>query len=466
MTAVWLVAGTTARVQADAVSAPSLIISQLKITSRNGQFVTLYNNTPGALDMSRYQLTYFNHYDAAKATSSRLITLSGILPPHSYYMINDSALQICYQLTLNSLSLGFSSTAGYLQLLAFSQAMAGGPFITHVEDYVAWSKTVVPGVQTLPSSTAGFLQRLPASTQGDPLITTAGHGTWQAIQPSPDNSCQFLKSDTDTVVSTGSVTLLPGTEPPASFITASSLETKEGMLAPVITELLPNPFGTGTDATDEFVELYNPNEIDFELSGLKLQTGTSSVHTYIFPPGTTLPGGSFRPFFSSVTGLSLSNTGSQARLLDANGSVLSATDAYAPAAEGQAWARANGAWYWTGLPTPGEANKILSPGSSGNKASTLLAAAKPKAAAVPKAPKTPKLSKPPKAKKAKTAKKAVSAKTGYGTAARLERAPVQVWVLALAAGLALLYVAYEYRTDLANRIYQFRSYRAARRIHR
>lgn len=61
---------------------PSLVISQAKITSSNGQFVTLYNSTDNPLDASNFQLEYFNNYDLDKATSSRVIGLSGTLPPH------------------------------------------------------------------------------------------------------------------------------------------------------------------------------------------------------------------------------------------------------------------------------------------------------------------------------------------------------------------------------------------------
>jgi len=47
------------QVAADRASSPSLAVSQLKITSSNGQFITLYNATSSALDMSKYQLEYF-----------------------------------------------------------------------------------------------------------------------------------------------------------------------------------------------------------------------------------------------------------------------------------------------------------------------------------------------------------------------------------------------------------------------
>ncbi len=118
----------------------SLVISQFKITSRDGQFITLYNTTGSALDMGKYRLEYFNSYDLDKATSSRLIALSGTVPPHGYYMINDDALLLCYRLTVDSVSLGFSSTAGIVQVVAFNQDGPGGSAEPALQDYAAWSK--------------------------------------------------------------------------------------------------------------------------------------------------------------------------------------------------------------------------------------------------------------------------------------------------------------------------------------
>ncbi len=120
--------GTTgfAPVLADTTAVPSLTISQLKITSSNGQFVTLYNPSNSTLNMSNYQLEYFNSFDLSKATSSKLVSLNGVLPPHSYFMINDGTLQLCYQLTVDSVSLGFSSTTGLVELLALNQVSPGG----------------------------------------------------------------------------------------------------------------------------------------------------------------------------------------------------------------------------------------------------------------------------------------------------------------------------------------------------
>lgn len=463
-------AGLGATVQADSTNQPSLVISQLKITSSNGQFVTLYNATNATLDMSKYQLEYFNSYDLSKATSSRLVALQGTLPPHSYYQVNDSSLLLCYQVTIDSLSLGFASTAGFVEVLAYSQSNPGSSATPVVQDYVGWSKTAATGAQTLPTSTNAFLQRQPSDTQNNPVISSPGNGSWLPVQPDTANPCKLVTFSTNTTVAstpvqTGLSLLLPTSEPQATLIdlppevttpetTRTLPSTDTGLMAPKITELLPNPNGTGNDASDEFIELYNPNIVAFDLSGFTLQTGLTTTKSYTFPKGTILGAQSFTAFFSENTGLSLSNTASQAKLLGPLSNVISESDSYKAAKDGQSWALANGVWYFTAKPTPGGANVITKPAASKTKKPSLKSTTL----------------------KSKTAKTNASNKTLKTTPKKsttvalhnsaVPKTPIHFQVLALVAGLGVLYGAYEYRTDMANRIYQFRQHLAARRANR
>lgn len=440
-----------------AADPPQLVISQLKITSSNGQFITLYNAGPTALDMSKYQLEYFNNYDLAKATSSRLIALSGTLAPHSYYMVNDDSLLLCYQLTVDSVSLGLSSTAGMVEVLAFSQAAAGKSVAPELLDYIAWSKTAANGAQTLPANSDAFLQRLPVDAQNNPDIADPGSGTWQNVEPDAANPCNLVSAvsaSPNTNVPTGLSQLLPSTEPPvtvivateaAGAVSAGSLPSADiGLMAPQLSEVLPNPNGTGNDDTDEFIEIYNPNAAAFDLSGFELQAGTTVQHMYAFPVGASLPAQSFTAFYATTTGLSLSNSGGQVKLLDPAGNSISATDIYGSATDGRAWDRANGKWYWTTTPTPNAANIINQP-----------PALKSKAKANTKDSSTASKAKG-KVKAAKTVKAAKLASDTAPTTA--PRTPVHFRMLALIAGLALLYGAYEYRADLGNHLHKFRKY--------
>jgi hypothetical protein len=150
-----------------------------------------------------------------------------------------------------------------------------------------------------------------------------------------------------------------------------------------------------------------------------------------------------------VTGLSLSNSGGQAKLLDPFGSSISATGVYDTAKDGVAWALANGKWYWTTKLTPGAANVINQPPASKKAASKTASKSRSSKAAAS-------------SKKGKTA----SASTGQSADDQVAATPIHVWTLALVAAAALLYGIYEYRTDLANRIHQLRSNFRSRRENR
>jgi hypothetical protein len=438
--------------QAEATDGPSLVISQLKITSSNGQFITLYNATDTELDMSKYQLEYFNHYDLSKATSSRLIALSGTVPPHGYFMVNDDALLLCYRLTVDSTSLGLSSTTGLVEVLGFNQSGPGGSVVPTLQDYVGWSKTAAAGAQTLPSNPNAFLQRQPVDSHNNPNIMSAGSGSWQSVQPDGANPCNLVTNAANpTGVPTGMNQLLPGTEPAATIINVAADSGQSapaipaadiGLMAPAVTELLPNPVGTGNDSTEEFIELYNPNAKPFDLSGFGLQTGTSTFRNFIFPGGTMLPAHALVAFYSDKTGLSLSNSGGQAKLIDPFGNNISAAGIYGTAKDGQAWALAKGKWYWTSQPTPGKANIIKQPAAS------------------------KKTSKKSSSKTKKTTKTAAHLSSSTQPEEEPGLTPIHPRVLAIIGTLALLYGAYEYRSDLANRLYQLKRQFATRRGNR
>lgn len=228
-----------------------------------------------------------------------------------------------------------------------------------------------------------------------------------------------------------------------------------------ITEILPNPAAPATDDNDEFVELYNPNSETVDLTGYKIQTGESFSYSYTISD-LQIGVGEYAVITSGVSSLSLSNTSGRARLLDPAGNVLSQTDGYTAAPEGQSWAKINGVWGWTSAPTPRAANVYLPPllkvATTVKKSSTSSTAKAPtKAKSATTATKAAKTAKPG-ATTGKTAAAAGSSPAGI--------TPLHPLVLAGVGSVALLYAGYEYRSDIANRIYKFRSNRADRRAAR
>lgn len=446
----WLV--RSPKLAESAAVGPQIIIVQVKITSSNGQFITLYNNTASAIDLSTIQLQYFNSFDLLKATSGKLISLSGKVPAHGYAVVNDGPIQACYQMNVNSVSLGLSSTAGFVQVSHFF-GTTSPQVVSILDDYVGWSKTAALGAQTLPTSTSGFLQRkAPDTSQNYSAITVPGSGTWTSVQQ-PDGS---TPCDASTAAIAGGSNLLSANSAPIPFSTASNTtsagsgtaipDSDAGLAAPQISEVLPNPAAPQTDADDEFIELYNSNDKSFDLGGFGLQTGTTTLHKYTFADGTSIAPHQFAAFFSADTGLSLSNSDGQVKLLDPGGTVLGQTDLYDTAKDGYVWVSADGLWQWSTTSTPNAVNVLTAPPvvAAAAKAKTKAATASKKSAKTKAVSSTPATNNFPQ---------------GGKPAAALHPA-----ILAGVGSLAVVYALYEYRNDLANQLYKFRRYRATRRI--
>jgi hypothetical protein len=429
-----------------AAPTPQIIIAQLKITSGNGQFITLYNNTSNAIDLSTVQLQYFNNYDLLKATSGKLISLSGKVPAHGYVLVSDGPAQICYQMVVDSVSLGLSSTAGMIQVAHFASTSSPQSF-SILDDYVGWSKAAVPGAQTLPSSTNSYLQRKPIDSKNAPVVSSVGEGSWeQAAQPDGSSLCAGGSGS----VGAGGELLSANSSPPvaAASMAVALPGIDAGLMAPQISELLPNPGSPLSDSTDEFVELYNPNNSEFDLGGFSLQSGITSTHNFIFPDGQfILQPHEFRAFYAPQTSLSLSNSSGQVKFLDPSGNTLSQTDPYGTAKDDYAWVYADNNWQWTTTPTPNSANIINSPPVSKSSAGSSKSSSSKTAAKSAKSSAKPKPS------------------TSLSSPAALVGSTLHPAILAVIGSLALLYALYEYRHDLANTFIKLRRYREARRDH-
>lgn len=287
-----------------------------------------------------------------------------------------------------------------------------------------------------------------AAVNMDPPFS-AGQGVMPFDQCQPDQSA--------TGAPAGGGLQLPTTSPPAiveatedsnggATAPATIPSADIGLTAPQISELLPNPASPQTDAADEFIELYNTNTVPFNLSGFVLEVGTTTLHRYTFPNGSMLAPQSFTAFFSADTHLNMSNTSGQVRLLDPLGTVIGQSDPYGTAKDGQAWALAQGQWQWTTKPTPNATNVIAVPMTSVKKSSSTKSTSRAGSTSSAKS----------------KSKQSAAIADNQNTAPVTPSTPLHTAVLAIVGVFALLYGAYEYRHDVANRIYQLRRHRAAR----
>ena len=124
---------------------------------------------------------------------------------------------------------------------------------------------------------------------------------------------------------------------------------------PQITELLPNP--EGSDAGQEFIEVYNLNEsAGLLLDGYALRVGPSLEKSYSFPTGYEVPPLSYVVFTNSDIGFTLVNSTSGVQLQH-QGMPAGEVVMYSNPPDGQSWALVGQSWQYTGHPSPGEPNQ-------------------------------------------------------------------------------------------------------------
>ncbi len=434
-----------------AMLAPAgLSVLQIKITGN--EFIMLQNNTGAdilASELSNYWLYAYNSSNpAAPGTSSTSQQLPAAVLEDGQTILLSNGGSTCGAAIADDLSVSLSDSAGYLSVIHVT--FSGGVLNQTIGDSLAWSSSthgsslgsasiVVPTTSSEKAGYADYRYQYPGQSYW-----------WQPAVLDSADPCQLNVVVAGAAASVPSPAnyLLPSLPPPAQIVSLASSSNasgvsaaNRGLRAPQITELLPNPASPQTDADNEFIEFYNSNYVSFNLANFILQTGTTNRHKYTFPAGANLKPQAFTAFSLKGTGLSLSNSGGSVQLLDSAEKSISKTDDYGSAKDGQAWALADGKWYWTTTPTPSAENVINEPG---NRSSRTANSNSPQVLG------------------------AASTNLGQGGAGGSSGGnngsaqSMHPGILAGVGALAVGYALYEYRQDLANSLHKLRRYREAR----
>lgn len=416
-----------------ATSPDLLITAVLAGTSDNAkqEFIELYNASDQPLDFrdGSWRLEIASSSAADWQKPYRSLVLDGYLYPDNYYLLGSAYSQTIGG-TVQTLqypessdqyySAALSSSAGHIRLV---QTMADGT--DRQSDVVEWGGASTPSL---------------ASQSVFQVGNGLAAGSILSRQRSEDRYLVSGQLTQDFAININPLGRTTTKDQPWLEPTAGTVEppVNQVPLAIELTEILPNPAAPYSDDNDEYVELLNPNSVPVDLGGYSLQIGTTKTHKYTFTAGAIIAPQAYAVFYSAVTGLTLSNSGGQVKLLDPNGNISSVTDAYGEARDGLVWQWYDNQWQWSAKQTPGEANQYL-------------------ALVVPS-----KTNKTEAATKSSAASKAATSPNNQADEAQ---SPVYIHnaILAAVVGLALLYGGYEYRHDLANRLRQLRSHRGARR---
>lgn len=312
-------------------SAPSLLITEVKLTNQNvSEFITVYNPSDQVVDLGLYDVSIeyakpglapsicaLNDWTSGGSITSRR-KLTGEIEAHA-------VLSFTYSLT--------DKIGGSLRLVARQ------PSFTVLSE-VHWGSTT----SASPCSTnyvpipleGASLQRFIDCETGLPVVTGVSSNDF-ALSMSPGYGVYagVLTSNCD-----------------ESNIPSDPVESQLSCEGLIISELLPNP--SGADAGREYIELYNPTNEVIELQGCMLQLSGGKQH--VFSSGSLEPW-SFQAFSDAQTGLTLPNSaGATVWLVSVRQVEVSYVTYPAGLEDDVAWALIDGTWQVTYVPTPGAVN--------------------------------------------------------------------------------------------------------------
>ncbi len=122
-----------------------------------------------------------------------------------------------------------------------------------------------------------------------------------------------------------------------------------------ISEMLPNPLGT--DAGSEFIELYNPNDVEVSLNNYALVIG-SDRKIINFPIDSVIGAKEIKSFLDNEMLFNLVNSIGGVSLESADGQIIDGFVGYEAAGDDMSWAKIDGLWQYTNRPTSGSINLV------------------------------------------------------------------------------------------------------------
>lgn len=377
-----------------------VIFSRVTVSSQadaGDEVVEIYNNTAAAQDIGGLGIEYKSATGTSWSRRAAVAAGTKLDGWHAYRFASVAPGDA-------KLSPGLAQAGGNLRLTDGAGS---------VLDQLAWGSG---------DSALGTAVAAPAA--GDSIVRRPVDGSSTQLQDSGNNQTDY------SVEQAGSAGADSAAAEGTDSTTSASLDLQ-------LTELLPDPVSPQTDGNDEFIELYNPNQVTVSLAGWKLRDGGGK--TYAFKQQTIAPA-SYFVIYSKEDKLSLNNSGDTVSLLAPDGSESDSSPNYGKAKAGISWGLTEDGWAWLQTPTPGGANSAaLTADGQSSSAKSSGKTSKAKAASAKKAA-------------SKTSKAKAAAKTGLGssedTAATKPLYNIWSWLL-IAAGLGTIgYGIYEYRPEI------------------
>ncbi len=198
-----------------------------------------------------------------------------------------------------------------------------------------------------PSKAQSIIGGRPYSSLDDLLrVKGIGESTLQKIK---DQGVACANCTTQIIIEEG-----PSTEPLEESNLSEPISYISGIF---INEILPSP--KGADDTDEFIEIYNSNNLEVDLSGWSIEDINGSVNSFNIPAGTKILANGFLTFYRPQTKIMLNNDSDGLNFFSPDKKLVDSIS-YIKAPTGQSYNKTSSDWKFSATLTPGTINVITS----------------------------------------------------------------------------------------------------------
>jgi len=132
----------------------------------------------------------------------------------------------------------------------------------------------------------------------------------------------------------------------------------------VLNEILPSPIGP--DEEEEWIEIFNQNAFEIDLSGWQLTDSLGKITTFTFPNGTKINPQGFLLFTRPNTKITFNNDGDGISLIQPDGKIVETIN-YPKSPQNQSYNRIGSEWLWSTTLTPGKVNILTAAETKGGK---------------------------------------------------------------------------------------------------
>lgn len=389
-----------------ATPSTTIVISQVYAGITNGatqEFASLYNNSVGDVNVTGWCVT--NKASVTFACVPSVANVAIFIRAHGYMTISSDSFSTAHSYQPDIKFVSTNQTSG--SIVGGSETISLIDANSNIIDNIGWTTSLAAGstlqrIETLPAGSGNLVDTDTATDFSKQLSLQIPNSGVYEVQTIID-VCPNILAAQSTIPSglvfdqAGNCVIPPPVDVclninglqltvPIGFLKDisgacqrdvcvdleglqtgipsgyESLDNESCTLIPLvsdliqITELLPNP--AGSDMGNEYIEFYNPNLHDVDLTGYVLWVGPGFEKSYAVPAHTLLPTESYIRFSNTDILYTLVNSSSRAKLVAPAGNTVSETPAYNNPLDNEAWAQINTMWQYTNQPTPAAANKV------------------------------------------------------------------------------------------------------------